>query len=243
MTDRDDTDMLAAEYVLGTLDEAERAEVAARRQREAELHAAIAGWEERLAPLLAEVGDAVPSEDLLQKIHQRIAAGGSRDSAAAGTVADITSLQRRLNRWRGAAMVASAIAAGLAAFIVFSDAVLPPQQEQQFVAVFQEGDQPPQFVLSIDLKTRELSIRPIAAESHPGKTYQLWIVSEKLAPGPHSLGLLDSPEKPTRKALRQFDPELLQDATFGISLEPEGGSPTGKPTGPALHGKLIPTDL
>jgi anti-sigma-K factor RskA len=34
---------------------------------------------------------------------------------------------------------------------------------------------------------------------------------------------------------------VVQTATFGVSLEPAGGSPTGRPTGPALHAKLIPS--
>ncbi|MDA7946149.1 MAG: anti-sigma factor [Hyphomicrobiaceae bacterium] len=240
MTDRDDIDMLAAEYALGTLDAEERARVAARRQREPELEEAIVAWEERLSPLLAHVGDATPRADLLDDIKIQVARrNAAKDVAADGNV---ISLSRRLARWRAAAISAGAIAASLAGFIIYKDIVLPPP-EQNFVAVFQEGDKPPQFVLSINLASRELTIRPIAAPTHPGKTYQLWIASDKLGSSPQSLGLLDTPGMPTRKQLRQFDPKLLQGATFGISLEPEGGSPTGKPTGPALHGKLIPTAL
>lgn len=94
--------------------------------------------------------------------------------------------------------------------------------------------------MSIDLKTRELTIRPINASSVPDKSYELWIVSDKIEL--RSLGLLNETSGNTRKKLLTFDPKLLQEATFGISLEPKGGSPIGKPTGPALHGKLIPTD-
>ena len=43
-------------------------------------------------------------------------------------------------------------------------------------------------------------------------------------------------------ALRDYEPELLKHATFGISVEPPGGSPTGQPTGPAIHGYLYPTE-
>ena len=55
MTDHDDIDMLAAEYVLGTLDAGERTEVARRRQHDADLDACILAWEARLAPLGDEV--------------------------------------------------------------------------------------------------------------------------------------------------------------------------------------------
>ena len=48
-------------------------------------------------------------------------------------------------------------------------------------------------------------------------------------------------DAPTERALDEISPAVLRDALFGISLEPAGGSPTGRPTGPALHGTLIPT--
>lgn len=242
MADRDDIDMLAAEYVLGTLDEGERAAVTARRERDSDLDDAIFEWESKLSPLLAHVGEAAPREDLFEKIQQRIADGETPNQAIAGTVSDVMSLQKSRNRWRAATAAAAAIAASLLVFIFFGNLGIQPA-EQSFVAVFQDDDKPPQFILSINLETRELKIRPVAAQPHAGKTYQLWIASDKLGPGPRSLGLLDTPGNPTRKILQQFDATLLRTATFGISLEPEGGSPTGKPTGPALHGTLIPTDL
>ena len=51
MTDPDDIDMLAAEYVLGTLDHDERSRVAEQRNTNAELDAAIIAWEQRLGHL------------------------------------------------------------------------------------------------------------------------------------------------------------------------------------------------
>ena len=51
MIGQDNIDDLAAEYVLGTLDAAERVAVAARRLREPALEAAIQVWERRLSPL------------------------------------------------------------------------------------------------------------------------------------------------------------------------------------------------
>jgi anti-sigma-K factor RskA len=36
------------------------------------------------------------------------------------------------------------------------------------------------------------------------------------------------------------DHDLFMNATFAVSLEPQGGSPTGTPTGPVLFsGKLV----
>ncbi|MFI4996795.1 MAG: hypothetical protein ACHQAQ_13565, partial [Hyphomicrobiales bacterium] len=64
MSDDDEIEALAGEYVLGTLDAAERASVAARRRREPALDAAIEAWEHRLAPLDEETQAIEPPEGL-----------------------------------------------------------------------------------------------------------------------------------------------------------------------------------
>lgn len=239
MTDRDDIDMLAAEYVLGTLDNAERSAVAVRRLREPALDAAISGWETRLSPLNSYAAEIDPPADLLEKIQTRIDNRPNfarREPAAGG---EIVALRSRLVRWRIATAATSLIAACLAGAVVYQGA-LKPAVPQAFVAVFNQGDQRPAFLLSVNLATRELTIRPIATSAPSGKSYELWIVSERFGPNPRSLGLLDDPGALTRKALPDLPRALLTQATFGISLEPKGGSPIGRPTGPALHGRLIP---
>ena len=235
MTDREDIDMLAAEYVLGSLDAAERNAVAARRMREVDLDAAISDWEQRLSPLNDEVDDVAPDPAVFDRVYAQI----SGQAPGAGDGGELVLLQSRLSRWRAVAVAATAIAATLAIMIVSG---IPARNdgEQQFVAVFNEQDRSPAFILSVDLATRRLTIRPVNAELPDDKSYELWIVAEELGPSPRSLGLLDSASTPTRKELETLDADLLQNATFGISLEPQGGSPTGSPTGPALHGKLIP---
>ena len=67
---------------------------------------------------------------------------------------------------------------------------------------------------------------------------QLWLVPD--GGTPHSLGLLD-PTQPLRIdiAAEMMDDDMMSGGTLAISLEPEGGSPTGQPTGPVVgHGAL-----
>lgn len=234
MTDDDDIDRIAAEYVLGTLDAAERAAVAARRGREPALDTAITAWEARLAPLNRLAGEAEPPADLLSRIEARL-------DVRQGRGGDVIALRRQVTRWRVAAVAAGAMAASLAGVMIQDRARLAPSE--RFVAVFQQDDQQPSFLMLVDMAKREVTVRPVTAQAQAGKSYQLWIVARELGPRPRSLGLLDSATSPTRKALTEFDPALLEGATFGISLEPEGGSPTGQPTGPAIHGRLYPTQL
>ena len=243
----DDGEMLAAEYVLGTLDAGERASIEARRGREPALQAAIAAWEQRLAPLDEMTPAVAPPAGLYARIEQRLDRPHTGPSPAPqisalrppASSAEFLHLTARVKRWRGMALAASALAASLAVAIGLRETVLAPQP-QNFVAVFHKDDALPSFLLSIDLATRQLTIRPVAAEPQAGKIYQLWIASEQLGPAPQSLGLLEDAKAPTRKSLATFEPALLAKATFGVSIEPPGGSPTGRPSGNPLHAKLYP---
>lgn len=235
MTTPDNIDALAGEYVLGTLDAAERATVAARRQREPALDTAIGEWEMRLAPLNGLVAPVTPPPDLFQRIEQRLQA---TEESSTSVLVELAELRTRLARWKQVAAAASAVAAALAVTIGLRETIVRPQQPTH-VAVFAKDDVLPSFYLTMDLERRELTIRPIDAQRQPGKTYQLWIASDQLGPVPQSLGLMEDDLAPTRKQLN-YDPALLRRATFGVSVEPAGGSPTGRPTSPALHAKLLP---
>ena len=241
MTDHDDLDMLAAEFVLGTLDARERAAVAVRRQSEPDLDEMISAWEQRLSALADEVTPVTPDPELYQRIEQDIDALETRRAGVDTDSLDksnVISLYKRLRRWQWSTALASAAAMVLVAVLVFQPA--PEQGPQSFVAVFQQNDQQPAFMLSVDLNNRQMQIRPVTAKPMQGKSYQMWIKADSLGPNPRSLGVLNDNFELERAALRDYDPELLKEATFGISLEPEGGSPTGQPTGPAIHGYLYP---
>jgi anti-sigma-K factor RskA len=74
-----------------------------------------------------------------------------------------------------------------------------------------------------------IPLRPIDVPA--GRTLQVWTLWDR-AVGPKSIGLTGQ-----SRAL-QLDlgslPETVPDQLFEITLEPEGGSPIGRPTGPIL---------
>jgi anti-sigma-K factor RskA len=235
MTDVEDIDALAAEYVLGTLDVGEREQVAVRRVAEPMLDAAICAWEQRLAPLNELVSPMQPPGSVWGGIEAQL----NRMMRAAVVDGNVVVLQQRLRAWRRVAVAASALAASLVVTIgvrEWTRASTP----RNFVAVFQKDDALPSFLLSIDLETRQLTIRPVSAETPPGKSYQLWIAAAPTGGKPQSLGVLEGRGLSTKTALPAYDRAIVQAATFGVSLEPAGGSPTGQPTGPVFHAKLIP---
>lgn len=240
MSDLDDIDARAGEYVLGTLDASERTAVEAERAHDIRLDAAIHAWERRLLPLARETAGVTPPPDLFERIEHQIAKTKAAPLSNAQSSAQVIALQSRVKRWQWATVGTTALAATFAGVAVFRDTILPPKP-QSFVAAFVANDELPRFMLTIDLASRELTIRPVGADRLQGKTYQLWIASDQLGPSPRSLGVLDDGSTELqRKRLTDFDPNLLRAATFGVSIEDAGGSRTGRPAPGALHAKLVP---
>jgi len=235
MTERDEIDVLAGEYVLGTLDAEERAAANVRRGRDPVLNAAIEAWEHRLAPLAQTVPSVTPPEKVRLMLEEALV---KIPAAQAG--ASVVALQRRAQGWRRVALAASALAACLLVAIVVGER-RRSEPAGSYVAVFQKDDASPAFLLTVDLDKRQLSVQRVAAEPQSAKSYQLWIASKKIGDAPRSLGLIEAKDASTQRTLATYDRATVEEATFGISLEPAGGSPTGRPTGPALHAKLIKT--
>jgi anti-sigma-K factor RskA len=226
----------AAEYALGTLDPAERAVIAARRQREPELEEAILAWEQRLSPLAEAIPPIEPPRDDFAAIEARIRAPVSPPTATGET---LVALRSRLARWRAGAIGATGLAAMLAIGVVFREATRETTP-RQFVAVLQKSADSPAFAVTVNLDSRELTVRPVSAPPPAGKSYELWIIDPKLG-APRSLGVIDTAAVTRADKLAAFDPAVVQDATYAVTVEPIGGSPTGKPSGaPVFVGKLIP---
>jgi anti-sigma-K factor RskA len=116
---------------------------------------------------------------------------------------------------------------------------VPSPRPAQYVAVLQRDAASPAFLLTFDLDKRTLTVRTVRAERQPGKNYELWLVSDRFN-SPRSLGLISNEEFTQRTQLANYDAVTINRATYAVSLEPEGGSPTGAPTGPVLYsGKLL----
>ncbi len=220
----------AVEYVIGTLDEVERQSVAARRGRDAELDAAIHDWETHLAPLNALAPDITPSPGLWDKIKHRLAAGGG------AALAELEKLRSQLQLWQRVAAAALLLGAiGWGNFYLEREESLnqPKPIAPTLVASLQQQAAPPAFIIGLDEKAQQLKIVALGNAAPTDKDYELWIIADGLD-APRSLGVV-RPETVSLKAdLRGLAPDIVRKATLAISLEPTGGSPTGKPTGPVL---------
>jgi anti-sigma-K factor RskA len=261
MTMDDEDHVLAAEYVLGSLDAAERQEAERRIATVPEFAALVRDWEQRLGPLQGRIRPVEPPPGLFKRIEDRLAAT-AQSSPPARNLAT-TDARRQLRQWRTFGTAMAALAAGLAAFMVTSlwqPDILPEslrpkprvvmvtntiirtaEAPSRFVAIMQKDAGSPGFILTVDLEKRTLTARRVAAEDLTNKSYELWLVSKDF-PAPRSLGLIGAQDFTTSSALANYPPSTISDATFAVSLEPQGGSPTGTATGPVLWtGKLVET--
>ena len=110
MTEDDDIDGLAGEYVLGSLDPTERAGVNARRSADIPLAAAIEAWQRRLDPLSESALGISPPADLFDTILSRISGEIGQPIGPTQVIA----LPRNRKSWKRIAIGAGALAACLA---------------------------------------------------------------------------------------------------------------------------------
>ncbi len=194
----------------------------------------------------------------------RILASGVLAPVVAASNPSVIRLSRQVWRWRGIAGVATAVAAALAVLIavgasepdLLPDAIRPKARIQmvevrspptvappsaQYVAMLQKESGLPAFILTVDAATRNLTIRKLGAQLEPGKSFELWLISDKL-PKPRSLGVIGNGDFTARPGLAAYDAGLVNDATYAVTVEPAGGSPDGAPhSAPVYAGKLIET--
>jgi len=181
---------------------------------------------------------------------------------AAADDANVIRLSNRVRLWRQVAALTTAIAAALVAMIgigIYRPGMLPDQlrpaprtqvvairtpaepapPDAQYVAVLQKDGESPAFILTIDGATRNFTVRRIGAAAEAGKSFQLWLISDKL-PQPRSLGVIGDGDFTTRPAPAPYDAETIRAATYAVTIEQAGGSPDGKPTSaPVFTGKLV----
>jgi anti-sigma-K factor RskA len=234
MAKPEDMDELAAEFALGSLPPEERREAESLMATDAAFAEMVTAWDRRLIPLALAL-EPVEAPPRIRGAVMKAIAG---DAAGLETV---VAWKRKASAWRLATVGASAIAASLAAFIVLGTPE-GPLTDQRYVAVLQAEGPGPAFLASIDLASGSISVRTVGAPPQPGKSYELWAVGAG-RDKPQSLGVIDASFRIPASKLGKIDPAALNDTLFAVSLEPEGGSPTGQATGPVLFtGKLVATD-
>ena len=234
-------DAIAGEYVLGTLEPAEHAAVEAALATDVQLREAVYRWQDRLLPLALDVAPIEPAADGWSAVAARLAAASppmpmkmsapTRDHTA--PAANEPGL-RRLRIWQSVAGLA--LAACLVMALLLARGVIPEAAEQRYLAWLQPPQASAQAGWLVEVTAgRTVRLLPVAGTLDavpPGKVLQFWTKLEGAA-APTSLGLI-APNQTTELPAQRL-PGVGERQLFELTLEPDGGSPTGRPTGPVLY--------
>jgi len=211
---------LASEYVIGTLRGRARARFQALLRYDPGLRQIVAEWEARLTPLAVAAGEIAPPTRVWRAVAQRIAGGATKGLAF----------------WRGLAVTSTAFVLILAAFIGLAPRPEPPMA---MVAVMSDDKGEPALVVSWPpMKAmRDPYVRIKVVQEHPvmapGTTWEMWMLPRGKA-APVSMGLITTDADQTMRIKPALANRMEGAYGMAMSVEPEGGSPTGAPTGPVI---------
>ena len=143
-------DMLAAEYVVGTLDGRARARFTRLMQGSADVQKTVWRWERQLNPLAATLAPAPPPARVWSAIERRI-----RTDSTSGSQA--TDFWTPLKRWRLWGALSTAVAILLAVSLAVTPVPQAPAPDR--IAQFSAADDQPLWLISANLTTGTLRAR------------------------------------------------------------------------------------
>jgi len=225
---KEQRDLLAAEYVLGSLSSRARRRMERKLRHDPALVELVRLWEGLLSPLDATTAPVSPPESVWVGVNERI-----------NKLQRISSRQRarpfrRMVLWQTSFAVAfcALLVAGLMTFGLY-------QQQQNFSADYSfvlndMAEAQPCWLVRADLGRAELEVIRIM-NSGPlpdDQEMELWLLPAD-GSAPISIGMVAERDEQMLAINDKFG--LMNSKALAISLEPKGGSPTGQPTGPVVY--------
>lgn len=212
-------ELLASEYVLGLLRGAARRRFVRLLIEDARLRAEVTAWEEKFAAWNRGLQPITPPTAVWRELQARVRV---QTKPAAP----------RIKMLWGSAVAAAVITLIIGIFIGRN--VLAPSPSPAYLAVMSTAQGQPRWLITVHPQTRRVDMKALADNTPPaGKSYELWML-----PGsgkPIAMGLMNS----TGSASEIVNAETIAAITgakgLAISIEPDGGSPTGQPTGPVVY--------
>ena len=229
---REDFDRLAAEHVMGLLDGEEARTAEKLLAQDPQFAARVDYWRGRFSAFDESAPKITPRDDLWAEIEADLPAGVATAPARArrpGVMARLAGLWDSLRFLRGASLAGAAAALMLAVGLTTS--LREQAKKPVLVAVLMTDAAKPAAIVNVAANGQAELVPLDDIAVPPGRALQVWTLWDR-ARGPVSVGLMG---RTRRLDLQLRDlPKTGLDQLFEISLEPEGGSPIGRPTGPVL---------
>lgn len=237
----------AGDYVLGLLDEQERARAERDMEVDAEFRDCVLLLAERFrafdrdtkpedmppdlwAAVARRIAD-LPQMAASDALRERLGAVGmpAPDPSRKGFLQVRRPYAHQFGGWRGG-LVAACLFAALGIGYVSGRAMAPPP-EPLVVAVLADGEKRPGAIVEA-YGNDTVRIVPLIDLAVPeGKTLQIWALHDSEI-GPIPLGTMRKPAEITLQGPDLPQPQPGQ--IYEITLEDAPGSPTGRPSGPVL---------
>jgi len=216
-------DRLAADHVTGLMVGRARGRFARLCGASPAAARARRAWEDRLLPLALAAPPVTPSSACWTSIARAVAGPDAvRSTGARSTVRCFA---------RASWLAAAAILVGVALLVGRQWLVSPTWQP---VAVLAPAQAAPLWRVERDAKAEHLSIRTLGRVTLAAtNSYELWVLPAGKG-NPVSLGVLPRAGNLERVLTPDQRRYLLAGAKVAVSVEPDGGSPTGLPTGPVV---------
>jgi anti-sigma-K factor RskA len=220
LSDPDEREIAAGEYVLGTLDRDQRAEFEALLAVSSELQQSVEAWREHLQLLNQQLEPVTPPTRLWSDLASRLGLKTSR--------------LQRLGFWRAFSGLSTAAALALA--VLASTPKESGMMPGEYVFVINQPSGQTAWIINatLDGKMMVQAVKP--GPMPAGKGGELWMMENGT---PVSLGMLPVQGQATMQLPAKML-GLMKTADFAVSMEPSSGAPGGKPSGPVIdEGKLV----
>lgn len=223
----EELEALAGEYALGTLDAADRRKAEARMENDPAFREAVIAWQKRLAPLDDTAAPLVPNPTLWSRIESLIPA--QKPARLQGQPSRLAHLWESLGFWRPLGL--SSALAGLVLAVALAMTIARGPMKPDYVAVLNTNEGRAAAVVNV-YADGTVNLIPLEEISVPqGRIIEVWTLQNR-EQGPVSIGRIDRARTLKLDLKNLGRPEANH--LFELTLEPPGGSPTGKPTGPIL---------
>ena len=219
---------LALDHALGLCEGAELERAERLLASDANFYRTVSGMRTHFAEIDDTATPLSPPHDLFARIEMAIDSPQPRLAAAAAAAPAWSNLWESLTFWRNGALAAASALLVVAGAGQFST---PTPAQPIYVAVLQNDAGQSAAVVNA-FADGTVMLVPIQTVAVPqGRIIEVWTLQDR-AQGPVSIGKMDQAR--TLKLDLKSLPKAGQGHLFEMTLEPTGGSPTGKPTGPII---------
>ena len=222
-SDRSRDEVLAGEYVLGVLPLPDRLRVEHRLRQDKAFQAIVARWQENLATFNTEYAAEAPPSWLYGAVETKLFPKPAAEQSGG-------LIWRSLTFWRGLTLVTLSAAIFFAASA--GGVFRKPAAPQSVVATLGSETSSINLVTLFDRESGRIKVTPVAAGGEKSKSLELWLIEGESAPVP--LGVFPDNGDSSIIIPPDMRSRIQNGATLAVSLEPFGGSPTGRPTGPVV---------